>query len=262
MEPWYVLSLDRGLQVLRAFSATSPSLSITDIATHCEMSRAASRRFLLTLQQLGYVGSIHDRYFLKPQVLDLGYAYLSSIRTAELFQPIIQEVAKASAESCSLAVLAAVDIVYVARAPAPRIVQNQISIGSRLPAHVTSLGRVLLASLAADDLEKRIQGFNWTAHTKRTITAPEQLRRELDLIRSDGYALVKGELEEDVASIALAVRDAAGRAVAALNVSTSLRRMSERGAERRFLGILSEAATRISGLLRMNPDLGLNLQNG
>lgn len=261
IEPWYVLSLERGISVLRAFSAAAPSLTISDVAEHCDISRAAARRFLLTLKELGYVGCTHERYFLRPQVLDIGYAYLSSVRTAELIQPIIEEVAKLSGESSSLAVLAGTDILYVARAPAPRIVQNQISIGSRLPAHVTSMGRVLLASLPQHETERRLAGIEWNPLTKVTITSAERLQRELGRARSTGYAVVKGELEDDVASIAVPISDALARPVAALNVSTSLRRMNERGAEQKFLRILREGASRVSALVRANPNVGLNLQN-
>ena len=143
----FVQSLDRGLAVIRCFSSERPSLTLSEVAERTGLTRAAARRFLLTLQELGYVGSTGRQFSLRPRVLALGYAYLSSFSVAQIAQPHLEDLAEELHESCSVSVLDGDDIVYVARASANRIMTIALTVGTRLPPYPTSMGRILLASL-------------------------------------------------------------------------------------------------------------------
>jgi IclR family pca regulon transcriptional regulator len=259
-EPWFVLSLARGLSVIRAFSGAERGLRVSEVAQACGLSRAAARRFVLTLIELGYVTSREDRYFLRPTALDLGYAYLSSMQLDTVVQPELDDVSARTGESCSLAVLNGGQVLFVARAPARRMIKIHIGVGSRLPAQATSLGKVLLAHLAPARLDGVLAGIDFVRYTEDTIVDPAGLRRELEQVRDRGYSTVFGELEGDVASVAVPVFGAHGTVVAAVNASTYTSRLREEGAIAALLEHLRRAADRIGGALRASPHLGLNLQ--
>ncbi|MEO8095990.1 MAG: IclR family transcriptional regulator C-terminal domain-containing protein [Pseudolysinimonas sp.] len=216
----YVQSLARGLAVIRAFGAETPRQSLSDVARATGMTRATARRFLLTLETEGYVRSHDGKFELTPRVLDLGFSYLSSLSLPEVAQPHLEALSRAVGESTSLAVLDDRDVVYVARVPTRRIMSVAITIGTRFPASVTSMGRVLLASLSPAALDTYFDGFTATAYTPRTIVTESGLRQELDRVRSQGWALVDGELEHGIRSLAAPVRRGP-EVVAAINVSMS-----------------------------------------
>jgi IclR family transcriptional regulator, pca regulon regulatory protein len=164
----YVQSLDRGLAVIRAFSARTPRLSIADVARRTGLTRAAARRFLHTLCGLGYVGVSGGSYYLRPRVLELGYAYLSSVSVAEIAQEHLVALAEELHESCSASVLDGADIVYIARAQTNRIMTISLTVGTRLPGYPTSMGRVLLAALPDDRLDAFLAGARLQALTEST----------------------------------------------------------------------------------------------
>src|SRR6201997_4996106 len=153
----FVQSLERGLAVIRAFDAEHRELALSDVARSTGLTRAAARRFLLTLVKLGYVNFSQGRFSLRPRVLELGYAYLSSLSLPEVALPHMEALVTKVNESCSISVLDETDVVYVARVPTRRIMSITLAIGTRLPAFVTSMGRVLLAGLPDDELEERLQ---------------------------------------------------------------------------------------------------------
>jgi IclR family pca regulon transcriptional regulator len=160
------------------------------------------------------------RFSLTPRVLELGYAYLSSLSLPEIAQPHLRDLVGRVDESCSMSVLDGTDVVYVAREPTRRIMTVAISIGTRFPAFATSMGRVLLAELPGEELEARLEAAALPALTPRTLTDFGRLERELGRVRRQGWALVDQELEDGLRSIAAPVRDAAGRGLAAVNIST------------------------------------------
>jgi IclR family transcriptional regulator, pca regulon regulatory protein len=215
----FVQSLERGLLVIRALSAPAPR-TLSEVARTAGLSRAAARRFLLTLEQLGYVRHSDGRFALTPRVLELGYAYLSSLTLPELAQPHLEALSARVHESSSMSILDGADVVYVARVAARRIMSVSISVGTRFPAYATSMGRVLLAALPPDERAGRLRPDDLRALTPATRTSPAALERELDRAARRGWALVDQELEAGLRSIAAPVRDAAGRVVAAVNVST------------------------------------------
>jgi len=223
----FVQSLQRGLSVIRAFDADHPELTLSEVATATGVTRAAARRFLLTLVELGYVRS-DGRYFsLTARVLELGYAYLSSLSLPEVAEPHLEALVAEVHESSSMSVLDGTDIVYVARVPVSRIMTVAISVGTRFPAYATSMGRVLLAGLPAPELASHLAGLAMRRLTSRTVESVAALETELGRVRAQGWALVNQELEEGLRAIAAPVRDHTGRVVAAVNVSAHASRTLE-----------------------------------
>ena len=222
----FVQSLERGLAVVRAFSAEAPQMTLSDVARRTGLTRAAARRFLLTLVDLHYVHTDGRVFWLSPRVLELGHAYLSSLSLPEVAEPHMERLVAMVHESSSVSVLDGDDIIYVARVPVSRIMTVSINVGTRLPANRTSMGRVLLAAgeLATDD---------------------EVLREKLDGVRHDGYALVDQELEKGLRSIAVPIRDGAGEVVAAMNLSTHAARRTVSSMRSELLPALRETAARI-----------------
>lgn len=246
----YVQSLERGLAVISCFSAERPRLTLSEVARQTGVSRAAARRSLITLQTLGYVGSDGRQFYLTPRVLTLGYAYLSSLSLADVAQSHLTDLANEVHESCSASVLDGLDIVYVARAATKRIMTISLSVGTRLPAHATSMGRVLLAALPADELDAYLDTATLARLTERTIVDQDRLRTEIERTRARGWSLVDQELEDGVRSIAVSVHDAAGRVVAAVNTSAHATRVPLTTLQRSFLPKLRECAAAIDAELR------------
>jgi IclR family pca regulon transcriptional regulator len=186
----YVQSLARGLSVIRAFDADHPAMTLSDIARSTGLTRATSRRFLLTLVELGYVRTDGRLFALNARVLDLGFSYLSALSLPEIAQPHLEILAASIHESTSASVLDGMDIVYVARVPTRRIMSVRISIGTRFPAYATSMGRVLLAGLPPADLEEHLAALSLEGLTAHTLTSASALVRELHRVRDQGWAIV------------------------------------------------------------------------
>src|SRR6478735_124346 len=151
--PHFVQSLERGLAVIRAFDEQHPELTLSDVARSTGLTRAAARRFLLTLCDLGYVRSDGRWFSLTPRVLELGYAFLTSLSLTDVAEPHMERLVAEVHESSSVSVLDGADIVYVARVPTSRIMTVSINVGTRFPAYATSMGRVLLAGLSEATLD-------------------------------------------------------------------------------------------------------------
>ncbi len=247
-DPNFMTSLARGLSVVRAFTGATPQLTIAEVAKISGLPRAAARRCLYTLEQLGYVGSDDRRFSLRPKMLALGYAFLSSTPLAATLQPVLERVSETVHESCSAAVLDDDEIVYIARAATKRIMSVTLNVGSRLPAYCTSMGRILLAHLSRADLDAYLGRVRLKPYTDRTITSRDGLRRALDQVREKGYAVVDQELELQLRSIAVPVRNSAATVVAAMNVSAQAARVSRREMESRFLSSLQEGAGEVAQL--------------
>lgn len=241
----FVQSLERGLSVIRAFSRERPRLTLSDVARETGMTRAAARRFLITLESLGYVSSDGRLFSLRPSVLQLGYAYLSSFSLTEIAQQHLEALAERLHESCSGSVLDGDDIVYVARASTNRIMTIGLSVGARLPAYCTSMGRVLLASLDASAIDDYLAHADLAARTDRTITDPKDLREELERVREQGWCLLDQELEDGVRSVAVPVHDASGRVVASINTSAHATRVPIEELRNQFLPQLRACAEEI-----------------
>lgn len=241
----FVQSLERGLSVIRAFGAERPALTLSEVARVTGLSRAAARRFLHTLVELGYMGTDGRQFHLRPRVLELGYAYLSSLGLSEVAQPHLEALSLEVGESSSVAVLDQSDIVYVARFATHRIMTTTIRVGTRFPAHVTSLGRAMLAFGDVAETDAILAEVDWTPLTPHTITDPDELRAELATVRAQGWAFVDQELEEGLRSLAMPLRDGSGQVVAAVNVSVPVRRGSIDEVVGQLLPALKRAAREI-----------------
>ena len=247
----YVQSFARGLAVLRSFGADAPAQTLSTAAARSGMTRAGARRILLTLQQLGYVEAEGRLFRLTPKVMELGFAYLSSQPVWHLAQPVMEELVQDIHESSSAAVLDGTDIVYVLRVPAKKIMAISLGPGSRLPAYCTSMGRVLLAGLPAPERRARLARMPLVARTPRTVTDVDALLAILEQVGRDGHALVHGELEEGLVSMAAPIVNRSGRVVAAINVSAQDQRMPPDDMRKRLLPRLLESAANINTLMRM-----------
>lgn len=248
-DPDFMASLSRGLSVIRAFSEHRRRLTISQISQKTGFSRASVRRCLYTLQTLGYVGEEDKLFFLRPQILSLGHAYLASTPLAGRAQPYLDAVAAAAHESCSAAILDGNEIVYVCRSAVTRIMSINLLLGSRLPAYCTSMGRVLLANLPDDEREAYLAQLKPVALTPETCVAIPALREVLKQVRADGYAIVDQELEVGLRSIAVPVRDTRGRVVAAMNVGAQAGRVTLAQMKTLYLPHLCRAAEQLGQLL-------------
>jgi IclR family transcriptional regulator, pca regulon regulatory protein len=238
----FVQSLQRGLAGIRAFDAEQPTLTLSEVARKTGLARAAARRFLLTLVELGYVRVDDRRFRLTPRVLELGHAYLSSLTLPEIALPYMREFVADVRESSSLAVLDDHHIVYVARVPANRIMSVSISVGTRFPAYATSLGRVLLAGQEDAWLDEYLEQVDFSRLTARTIADAPALRAQILQVRAQGWALVDQELEEGVRSLSAPIWDGTGRVAAAINVSAHASRWTLEAMRGRLLPQLLETA--------------------
>lgn len=247
----FVQSLERGLAVIRAFDAQHQALTLSEVARACDLTRAAARRFLLTLTDLGYVRTDGRLFRLSPRVLELGYAFLSSVGLPQIAEPHLERLVGEIHESSSACVLEGDDIVYVARVPTSRIMTVSITVGTRFPAYLTSVGRVLLAYLPDEEIDSYIERTELRRPTQRTIGTPQMLRAELKRVRDQGYAIVDQELEEGLRSVAAPVRDRNGTVVAAINIPVHASRNSIESVRRDFLPPLLAAAARIEADLRV-----------
>lgn len=215
----YVQSLARGLGVIRAFSDARPKQTVTSIAQHCELSRPAARRFLLTLQDLGYVTGDGTQYWLTPQVLELGRSYLSSLSLPDLAQPHLTELSTAINESSAMTVLDGNDIIYVARVQVRRIASMTIVVGTRYSAAATSMGRVLLAGLPDAEREEYVRTMELPHYSSGSVGTREEFGAELARVRAQGFCVIDHKFDYGLRSVAAPVRNRSGRTIAAVSVS-------------------------------------------
>src|SRR3954462_9544704 len=201
----YVQSFARGLEVIRSFSASAPRQTLTDVATRTGLTRAGARRILLTLQTLGYVESDGKQFALTPRILDLGFAYLSSMPIWNVAEPAMEALVEQVKESCSAGVLEGTDIVYVLRVSTRKIMRNSLGVGSRLPAYCTSLGRMLLAGLPDDEVLALLRASPIEARTRHTLTEVDAILAKVQQARRQRWCMINQELEEGLLSIAAPV---------------------------------------------------------
>jgi IclR family pca regulon transcriptional regulator len=242
----FMASLAKGLAVIRAFGAERPTLTLSQAAAAAGLSRAAARRVLLTLAELGYVAQEGRHFALAPRVLELGFSYLSSQSWIDRAQPLMKALSEDLQESCSASVLQGQEIIYVARVQTRRIMASTIAIGTRLPAFHTSMGRIQLGFLSDEDLWRRLRAARIEPLTPSTIT---DLRALFERIREDqarGFSIVDEELERGLRSIAVALTSRRGRLIGAINVSAHSHRTTRNEMRERFLPRLRELAEHVA----------------
>lgn len=250
-DPNFMTSLARGLAVIQAFSQRRHHLTISQVSTTTGLSRAAVRRCLYTLAKLGFAGSDDNRhFFLRPRILALGHSYISSMPLATAAQPVLEHISHLLHESCSIATLDGIEIVYIARANVTRIMSIDLGVGSRLPAFCTSMGRAILANLPPEELESVLARVEFKRYTERTITNPAKLTQALRQIRRDGYSIIDQELEHGLRSMAVPIQNPSGKVVAALNIGAHAQRVSIQEMQTKFLPHLLAAAQELCLLLK------------
>ena len=237
-----MLSLARGLRVIEIFEGRTEGLTVTDVARETGFSRAAVRRLLITLELLGYAEITGRVYRLRPPVLKLGFSYLSSTSLATMAQPVLERVTEAAHESSSLSVLDDDQVLYLARSTAKRVMSVGLSVGSRLPAYCTSMGRVLLAALPDEELTTVLNRLEIKALTPKTTVDKSLLQEIIRRVRMEGFALADEELELGLRSLAVPVKTRSGRVIAAMNTGVHAARVSAADMIARFLPILRENA--------------------
>ncbi len=245
----YVQSLARGLAVIRSFSTERPEQTLTQVAQFTGLTRAGARRILLTLEKLGYVRSNGRLFRLAPKILDLGFSYLSSIPFWQLAQPVMEDLSAEIGESCSISVLDGWEVLYVLRVPTRKIMSINLSVGSRLPAYCTSMGRVLLAGLPETELDHVLRMSPLTMHTHKTVTDIFELKKRIAECRAQGWALNHQELEEGLISMAAPIINRQRHWIAAINISGHALAYSPEEFKARFLEPLLTAARTVSNML-------------
>ncbi|WP_084544076.1 IclR family transcriptional regulator domain-containing protein [Paenisporosarcina indica] len=242
----FIQSLDRGLQVIQAFSQNNKALKISDVSKITGLSRPTARRILLTLEHLGFAESSNGVFSLTARTLSLGYTYLSSNNKWNIAHSFMRDFVNKTGESCSISILDGTDIIYVARVSTKRIMSINLDVGSKLPAYATSMGHVLLANLPKEELEKYLTSLNLEKFTDKTILDKDQLRITLEDVLEKNWGGVDQQFEEGLRSIAVPLRDANGKVIAAINCSVHAGRISKEVITNEFLPLLQEYAERIS----------------
>jgi IclR family pca regulon transcriptional regulator len=250
----FITALSRGLSVLQSFDRDRPEMTLSEVARLTDLSPGTARRCLITLQQLGYVGVNGKHFFLLPKVISIGAAYLDAARVEEIILPYLRELVATTGESSSFGVLDGEDVLHLANNSAKRLIQMTAGVGSRFPAHATSLGRVLLASLPSARLDIFLSRAKLAQLTAKTVTDPGKLKRILKTVEKQGFAKVSDELEEGLTSVAVPVR-VSGRTVAAINSSTFFRIEESARTTAMRLAALRQASTDIARAISRVPAL-------
>ena len=250
-----VQSLHRGMEILKSFNRETPRLTLTEVAAITGLSRATTRRFLITLTNLGYVGNQNRYFYLRPKILELGNSYLSSLSFNDAVQQHLYGLAEELHESVSASVLAYPDIVYVARASTNRVMTIGLSVGTKLPALYTSMGRVMLAQLPPAKLKEYLDSAEIEKLTEFSITSKKSLHSEIDKARTQGWYLLDQELEIGLRSLAVPIGTHINDTYAAINVSVPASRVSIKTLESLILPRLQNLATIIDrDILKLWPN--------
>lgn len=247
-DPEFMLSLARGLAVMRCFAEQERPMTIAQASKQTGLSRPAVRRCLLTLTKLGYAAQDGNHYVLRPKVMSLGYAYLSSTPLSLRAQPLLDQLRDELGESCSLGIMDDDQLCYIARAEVSRIMSIALRVGSRLPLYATSMGRILLAGLPHEERNAYLRRTDLVALTQKTEVQPRRIYALCEKIAEEGYAIIDEELEPGLRSIAVPVRSISGSIIGAVNVGTQASRFSVAEMRTRFLPSLRRCARDLTAM--------------
>ncbi len=246
----HIASLAKGLRVIECFGAETPRLSISDVATATGLDRATARRCLLTLHHEGYADYDGKFFTLTPRALRLGLGALASLPLPQVVQPWLDQLTEQIGQSCSVSILDGTEIVYLARAAQKRVMSIGLTPGSRLPAHCTSMGRVLLAALGEDEARAIVERSDLTPRTALSLTGPDEIMARIAETRTQGYAVIDQEVEIGLRSLAVPVHDSRGRVVAALNTGMAAAQASLADLVETYLPALLKVQQRVRRVLR------------
>lgn len=244
-DPNFMTSLARGLAVIRAFSADERGMTVLRISQKIGLPRTAVRRCLHTLQCLGYVESEGSVFSLRPRILSLGHMYLASTPLSVTAQPLLERVARELKETTSLAVFDEGEVLFIGHSSQVQLVSVSFAVGSRLPAHCTANGHVLLGGLSRPALNAYFAEAHLKRMTPKTVTTRKELLQRIEKARADGYGLVDQEYNMAVRSIAVPVLGIDGNVIASLSVSAPAERFSVTQLRNAFLRPLTEAAAEL-----------------
>ncbi len=243
-------SLERGLRVLELFGRDeTDALTMVEVAERLQMTRAATMRVMGTLANLGYLHASGRSFALAPRVLSLGYAYLAALGFRAVAKPIVEALKSRTGETCSIGVLDGNDVVYVVRVETRRVIRIDLAVGSRLPAYLNSMGRVLLSALDNASLDAYLAPLQPVAATRKTVTDKAELRKRIVAVRRQGYCFISGEVEQGIAGLATPIRDRNGQTIASLNLSLAFSRHSRQEIESTLLPMLQQSTHEIEHIL-------------
>lgn len=245
----WIAGLEKGLDVIGCFDADHSRLTASEVGQRCGITRTAARRYLLTLQHLGFVTGDGRLYWLTPRVLRLGQAYLESARLPRVVQPYLQRVTAGTQENAYVSVLDGNDIVFIARNGSNRAMNIGYVLGARVKAEVTAAGLLLMAMRDAAWQEQWLRTHELSTYTPHTISSKERLRQELARVRAQGWALSEQQLDLNFRGIAVPLRDRNGQVQAALSVTMAMGHESTKDAVKRVLGVLNETAQAMRPLI-------------
>lgn len=251
----FVEGLAKGLAILECFDATHAEMTLSEVSRRVNLSPAAARRSLITLQTLGYVGQHNKRFHLKPKVMTLGSAFYFSARIDEVLQPDLREIVQQFGDASSVGTLEGSDVIYIAHNSVQRARRAAAVVGARYPACATSLGRVLLAGLNDEDLDRYIANVRPEPLTSKTITDPQVLRQKIIAVREAGYATTVDQLDYGITALAVPIRALDGRTVAALNTSGYTGMVTPESLVAERLPTLQATASRIAHAMSRYPIL-------
>lgn len=245
----YVRSLIRGLDVMRAFTAERPVMTLTQVAEQAGMNRAAARRFLLTLVKEGYADVQGRNFRLRPKVLELGRSVLPTMTFTDIAQPMLDDLAAELDETCYVAVLDEQSVVYILRASGRRLVGINLEVGARMPAHMMSSGRILASALPAEPRKKWVAAAELRRFTDKTVTTRAALSRAVTEAGKQGWCIVDEEYEIGMRSLSVPIKDRDGHVFAALNVTCPSSRVSVEMMHGPFLTALQALTQRLQDAL-------------
>lgn len=248
-DPDFMLTLARGLQVIRAFGERRCPQTAAELSRRAGLPRAVTQRCLYTLSLLGFVSKHERRYVLTPLILSLGHAYFASTPFVSLAQPVLEELSATIKQTCALAIMESQEVMYLARSEVHRILATSLGLGSRLPAYCTTIGRVMLAQLSPAELQHYFDTVERPPYTEFTITAEHALREKIQQVQEQGYALADQEIELNVLAIGVPVRAASGKICSGLNVSIRSSQVPSKQLVSEYLAPMQAAAETIGKFL-------------
>ncbi|WP_257350517.1 IclR family transcriptional regulator [Pseudalkalibacillus decolorationis] len=241
-------SLVRGLEILKMFNEDKPTLSLVEIANNLGVSRTTPFRLLYTLQTMGYLRQDEStkRYELSPKVLELGFTYLNTMQLPEIARPYLEELRDQTGASVHIGILDGREVAYIARIPGKGVTTINVTIGSRLPAHATAMGKILLAYQSKENLKKILFGTELQPFTEQTKTQIMELKQELNSIRQKEYSISNEEFESGIRSIAAPIFNNKGSVIASVNVVAPVTTLDDKFSEEVVLPALCKTANQLS----------------
>lgn len=245
----WIAGLERGLAILESFDNQHPRMTATQAAERSGLTLSAARRYLLTLEHLGYLYSDGRHYGLTPRVLKVGWSYFDSAALPRLLLPFLQRASAAINESVYVSVLDNHDLVFIAKNGVTRLMTTGFVLGARVPAHLVSPGIAMLAALPEEDIQARLGSLEFNSFTPHTLLDAGLIHAEIEKARAAGYAVLEQQLQVGVRGIAVPLKNRSGKVVAAMSVSLPMLNEKKEAAVARVLPVFQEIANTLISYL-------------